>query len=286
MTAEPTNQMNVATGLSDAEVARLAARAIAVLLSDKDARKPENEARLKLLGDAFLSENEETRHAVLTQMRRDGIPVVKIIDWVLPEVARQAGRRWAEDEISFADVTIISARLQETVRALGGGARADRARRRHDTKESMAARPRILLIIPRPEQHTLGTFVAADQLRRRGYAVDIALDLHPRQVAEKVRKTQYCMVGLTASGRRTLASARDLVETIKASVTRVTPTVLGGSIVASCRGLREKTGVDHVVRDVDGALRACGLPDWTDGAARRAPGRDRMGTGRPAEVNA
>jgi hypothetical protein len=52
-------------------------------------------------------------------MRQDGIPVEDIIDVVLPEVARSAGRRWMDDDISFADVTIVTARLQETVRALG-----------------------------------------------------------------------------------------------------------------------------------------------------------------------
>jgi methylmalonyl-CoA mutase cobalamin-binding subunit len=87
------------------------------------------------------------------------------------------------------------------------------------------------LIIPRTEEHTLGAFVVADQIRRHGCEVDIAMDVHPRQVAEKVRKTRYHMVGITAAGRRSLASAKELVETIRASVTRVTPIVLGGSVV-------------------------------------------------------
>jgi hypothetical protein len=52
-------------------------------------------------------------------MRQEGVSVEDIIDVVLPEVARKAGRRWMDDEISFADVTIVTARLQETVRALG-----------------------------------------------------------------------------------------------------------------------------------------------------------------------
>jgi methylmalonyl-CoA mutase cobalamin-binding subunit len=110
-----------------------------------------------------------------------------------------------------------------------------------------------------PEEHTLGTFVVADQIRRHGCEVDIAMDLHPRQIAEKVRKTRYHMVGITASGRRSLATAKELVETIKASVTRVTPIVLGGSVVGGGKDLKAMTGVDHVVNDGPSALRACGL---------------------------
>ena len=55
-------------------------------------------------------------------MRQGGVPAEDIIDTVLPQIAQHAGRRWMADDISFADVTIVTARLQETVRALGRGA--------------------------------------------------------------------------------------------------------------------------------------------------------------------
>ncbi|MFW5654618.1 MAG: cobalamin B12-binding domain-containing protein [Roseicyclus sp.] len=241
-------------GAPDAEVARLASRAIAVLLSEAGARPAAAEAELLLLCDAFLSEENDVRHAVLARMRETGLPVSGIIDRVIPQVARYMGRRWASDEISFADVTIGAARLQETVRALGRSA----SRQRGDAP-GHRAKPRVLLVIPRPEHHTLGVFVAADQFRRFGLEVDAALDLHPREVGEMVRRNRYAMVGITASGRRTLASTRELVDMIRASVTRVTPIVLGGSVVTGGSNLEHLTGVDHVVRDVPSAIDLCGL---------------------------
>jgi methanogenic corrinoid protein MtbC1 len=213
--------------VADAEVARLAARAIALLSSERGVARPSAEARLGLLCDAFCR-NVKTRHAILARMRKEGVSVEDIVDVVLPEVARNAGRLWMEDEISFADVTIVTARLQETVRALGRVRRDNPAEDRagafgSTSSSSLNARKRVLLIIPRPEEHTFGAFVVADQIRRHGFEVDIAMDLHPRQVAEKVRKTRYHMVGITASGRRSLASAKELVEIIKTFATRVTP---------------------------------------------------------------
>lgn len=240
-------------GVPDDEVARLAERAISILLSKSEARRAAAEAQLLLLCDAFLADEDEARRAIMSRLRRDGTVGSDIIDHVVPELARYMGRRWGNDEIGFADVTIGSARLQETVRALGRD--GTEPLRRGTT----GAKTRILLIIPRTEHHTLGAFVAADQLRRMGFEVDVAIDQHPRQVAELVRRNRYRMIGITAAGRRTLASARDMVDTIRASVTRVTPIVLGGSIVAGGSSLKAYTGVDHVVNDVASAVRICGL---------------------------
>jgi methylmalonyl-CoA mutase cobalamin-binding subunit len=271
MTADRKIHAAGVSGVADAEVARLAARVISVLLSQKGALAPSDERRLALLGDAFMSEREEPRRAIMARMRQEGVSTREIIDIVLPEIARQAGRRWMDDEISFADVTIVTARLQETVRALGRVPRGGHETRNTAETALAKARARVLLIIPRPEEHTLGAFVLADQIRRYGCEVDVAMDQHPRQFAEKVRKTRYNMVGITASGRRSLASARELVEIIKTSVTRVTPVVLGGSVVGGGKDLKAMTGVDHVVQDGPSALIACGLMDENEDAAHGAP---------------
>lgn len=274
MTAQTTIHAAGISGLPDAEVARLADRAIANVLSEKGVRQDTMdslETQLDLLGDAFLSDRDEIRHAIVARMRQGGVPVEDIIDVVLPRIARSVGRRWMADDISFADVTIVTARLQETVRALGCGSRHQSPRReveaRRAGEQPVRAQPQVLLIIPRVEDHTLGTFVVADQMRRHGCTVDIAMDMHPRQIAEKVRKSRYDMIGITAAGRRTLATTRELVETIKASVTRVTPVVLGGSVIEGGGNLKAMTGVDHVVRDVPSALRACGLMTRNEEAA-------------------
>lgn len=272
MTAQRTIDATGPVVVSDAEVARLAAHTRRCLRSGPSQRSgacPSGDDRLDRLCDVFLSDRHETRDLLLARLREEGVSPEQIIDVVLPDVARTAGRRWMDDDISFADVTIVTARLQETVRALGRGSRG--AGPAADDTRTIRARPRILLIIPRTEEHTMGAFVAADQFRRHGCEVDIAMDLHPRQIAGMVRKTRYRMVGITAAGRRTLASAKDLVDTVKASVTRVTPIVLGGSVVEGGEELRARTGVDHVVRDIPAALRACGLMQRDEDAAHGAP---------------
>jgi methanogenic corrinoid protein MtbC1 len=242
-----------------AEIARLARRAIAVLAADRPGRSDSVTLRLKQLCDAFLSAEEEQRHEMLMRLRQDGVTTDEIIDHVVPATAAMMGERWFADEISFAHVTIGAARLQEAVRALGW--------RDPSQVHGLVSAPSILIVIPRGEDHTLGAFVLADQLRRRGYQVDMAIDRFPRQIAEMLRKRRYCMVGITVSGRRTLASAKELVDIIRLTVTRVTPVIIGGAILDKGYDTLTLTGADHTARDASAALRRCGLDAVVQGAA-------------------
>ncbi len=251
--------------IEGAEVQRLAQRAIAVLAAHGPGRSDGLANRLERLFDAFVSSDEDQRHDLLLRLRQDGVPIDDIIDHIIPAVARLMGERWASDHISFANVTIGAARLQEAVRALGWH---DKTRQRLPE-----AAPTILLIIPKAEHHTLGAFVLADQWRRMGFHVDIAIDQHPRDIALTLRKGRYSMIGITVAGRRSLASARELVDIIRATVSRVTPVFIGGAILDRNVDVLAVTGADHVARDAGSALRLCGLV----GAGWEAPSLETTG---------
>ena len=237
--------------MPDEDVRRLARRAISVLASMEPGRNEAVSRRLREFCDAFLSSDEELRHNTLQRIRQEGVTPSNIIDHIVPAAARLMGEMWFADEISFAHVTIGAARLQESVRSLAHRDRIHRSYR--DTGSA------ILLVIPRVEQHTLGTFVLADQLRRLGYAVDVAIDQHPRQLAVTLRQRHYVMVGITVSGRRTLASTTELVDIIRSTVTRVTPIVIGGSVLSSDIDVKAISGADHTAKDAESALLKCGL---------------------------
>lgn len=264
-----------AVPLPGGDIRVLARKAITVLASGASRPGGALDKRLDRLCDAFLSDDDDLRHDAIVAMRGDDISAADIIDHIVPATARLIGDRWFADRISFADVTIATARLQEAVRALSMVGQNGQRR-----PIPAADGPAILLIIPRVEHHTLGAFICADQFRRLGYRVDIAIDQHPRQIAVTLRQKAYAMVCITASGRRTLASATELVNMIRTTVTRVTPIVLGGAVLDLGKGMTDPTGADHVARDVQSALRVCGLslalrgssPQERDGGA----GADRV----------
>lgn len=235
------------------------------LVRTTDGEQPALPERVKLrlngLCAAFLADDNDSRHQVITQMLKIGITAPEIIDYIVPVLASLMGQRWADDELSFVDVAIGTARLQEVVRALvaRGTSHGFDVTGAETTGPERAHARRVLMVVPRSEDHTLGVFVAADQFRRFGYDVDIAVDQHPKQIAATLKRQHYSMVGLTIAGRRTLASTRELVDTIRSAAARVTPIVLGGSLIATEQDLKTATGADHVVQSVRDALDICGL---------------------------
>jgi methanogenic corrinoid protein MtbC1 len=245
-----------------AEIQRLAQRAIAALAKLDPVRDDDPSQRMELLLDAFLSRDEDLRHDLLMLLRQEGVQINDIIDHVLPAVARLMGARWMADQISFADVTIGTARLQEAVRALGW----------HDKNRLGIHKDvrTILLVIPRGEHHTLGAFVLADQWRRMGFRVELAIDQHPRQILGMLRQQRFAMMAITASGRRSLATARELIDLIRLSIAHLVPIVIGGTVLNKDIDAIAITGADHTAKDAETALRRCGLLTTGAGAPLQA----------------
>ncbi len=237
------------TDKRSAEINSLAKAAISVLARQTPPTKGSVARRLETLCEAYVSVEEAHRFDALSKLASENVSVEDTIDYIIPATARLMGHRWATDSLSFAEVSIGSARLQETVRGLTAQKR----------RESVKDRGSVLLILPYREHHTLGAFIAADQLRRRGLDVHISVSQHPREVAERVKRNRYDMIGVTAAGRRTLASVKDLVDIIRNNVSRRTPVILGGSVLDSDLDAVAITGADFATTDVDAALDYCGL---------------------------
>lgn len=237
--------------LSDGEVELFAQKALSVLsagIDGVDASTPL--ADLYSLTEAYLDADEQRRHDALASVMSKGVSAADIIETVVPNTARYLGELWAHDKLSFAEVTIGAARLQETVRAIGD---------RNIACNQEMTRPCILLIVPRLEQHTLGIFVLAEQFRRLGVLVHLTLGSNPAEIVRLTRKHKFAMVGISASSRRTLASVTELVKTIRSGILRVTPIIVGGPVTSLDVDLKALTGADHATSDAQEALSLCGI---------------------------
>ena len=233
------------------DVRVLAARALAVLAEHRVPQPPRLAERIhKLAGKACSADPEDLRQAI-ERVLGDGVSADDVIDHVLPAVARRLGELWFTDDISFVDVSIGTARLQETVRLLRA---RERGRPRAAGRDA-----RVLMIIPGPEEHTLGAIVAADQLRRRGLMVDLSVAERRTEIAGRIRGSNYHMVGITASGIRTVASVKELVDTIRRNTQQFVPVVLGGPLAEAEDRLKERVSVDIMTTDICAAARRCGL---------------------------
>jgi methylmalonyl-CoA mutase cobalamin-binding subunit len=236
------------------DVEELAARAISVLASQSAASTAANSdlrhQALSDLCDAFVSVESEDRHKALARLLDRGVTADQLISVIIPETARLMGDRWFANRLSFAEVTIGAARLQETVRSIA---------LRRGVLEYPSDGPSILMIVPRSEHHTLGVFVAAEQMRRVGLQVRIAVGMHDIEIAQLVRKHRFPMIGISASNRRTLPAVRDMITTIKAAVPQITPVVVGGGVTTLGVDVKAITRADFVSSDIDETLAFLGV---------------------------
>ena len=211
-------------------------------------RKP-LESYLSRMFDAMLHPSGIRLLEVIKEMRRARITSLCIAETYLPIIARRLGDAWLEDRVSFANVTIGSARLQALLRRLEGEWGLSR-------DSSYDSPPAYLVGVPEGVQHTLGASVLAGQLRHRGLSVHLEVELTVEQLAHQVRNERYSGVFISASSLDHLESCNKLVDCTK-SESRSTPVIIGGIILEHHSDIQSLTSADLVTSDVYDALRFC-----------------------------
>ena len=213
--------------------------------------KRSRQERVTDLCDAVVHRDESRQHAVVAQMVSAGISTADVAEDYVTLAARKLGEAWVDDRLSFSEVTIGAARLQEIVRSLG-----------HTDAGGSVTVPlghRILLVIPPEEDHTLGAFVAANQFRRYGLWVHLAIGQSYDEVAETVAAQDFEMIGISGAGRRALESVRNLVSTVKQRCPHCAPVVVGGNLCNLDNRVLDLTGADFVTTSPRQAMSFCGL---------------------------
>ncbi|MEL6914629.1 MAG: cobalamin-dependent protein [Pseudomonadota bacterium] len=196
---------------------------------------------------AVMAFEDAPRQAVLARFSAAGISRAGIVDRYIPAAAHKLGAAWCEDQMSFADVTIGSARLQAVLRDLRAPQVTD------------PGAQSVLVAVPQDAYHTLGAGIVADRLRRVGVAPQMALGLGALELSELVETHDFNAVLISAAASQRLESVRDMVNCIRAASRSVTPIVVGGSITDMDTDIKTLTGADHVSNNPEEALRACGL---------------------------
>lgn len=197
--------------------------------------------------DAVAAFDSAPRVAFLETCREAKISDAMLVDEYLPAAARKLGAAWCEDDMSFADVTIGSARLQAMLRDL-------RAPQVDDLKAL-----NVLIVVPQDAYHTLGAAVVADQLRRLGVAPTLALGLDRDELAELVESHDFNAVMISAAACERLETLRTIVDCVRGATRSVVPIILGGTVSEKDTDILTLTGADYVSTNPKEALQACGL---------------------------
>lgn len=187
---------------------------------------------------------------LLEELRALRLSDVDIVDHCIPQAARGIGLKWEHNEMGFAEVTIASSRLQSLLTQIEFV---------NPACEPMLDCPfDILLVAPPNEQHTIGCFVAAAQLRRRGAIVETMCGHGFDMVLARLESCEYDAVLISGSRPRDLEMIQRLAIDSKTTNAISAPLfVLGGIVLDKVEGLDSLPGIDLVTSDVDVVIQAC-----------------------------
>lgn len=208
---------------------------------------------IECLADSLMSAAETSHQTVLNAMVASGIPQQEIFQTYVPEVARHIGEMWVSDRASFVDVTVGVGRLQRLYR--------DHVQTPENVwpARTVPLGRSVLMVIAPFESHSLGAFAAADQMRRHGLWVHMAIGLSPQELVETIRTGPFSMIGLSFSTVDSVEKGTKLIEFVRQNLTDVPPIVVGGRSVELLNGVAKRAGADYAVTSAREAIVKCGL---------------------------
>jgi methylmalonyl-CoA mutase cobalamin-binding subunit len=115
------------------------------------------------------------------------------------------------------------------------------------------------MVVPAFEDHSIGAFVAADQFRRHGLWVHMAIGLEAGELSDLAGSGRFAMIGVTSGSAKTLEPLVDLVDCLRADSQNRPPIVVGGNFVTRSKDAGKRIGADFVVRTAREAIERCGL---------------------------
>ncbi|WP_209427402.1 cobalamin B12-binding domain-containing protein [Pararhodobacter sp. SW119] len=236
----------------DVDLERFAMRVVAGIAGKHPDRSGEpDKDLLRLLVRHARTGDPVVLRALFGHLERERISAEDVVDVHIPDAARSLGASWHAGDLDILETTLAISRLQALLRELGRAWSADHA--------ETSSEARVILVVPQREQHTLGTLIVAQQLRRLGVSVNMQLMVSPAKLTVLLAESTYDAVFISVANRSNLELCKELVASAKRSIFRDSPVVLGGALPGVQNNVRELTGADVVTNDIGQALDACDL---------------------------
>ena len=194
---------------------------------------------------SLFSLNGESK-TVLNSMLDSGISAREIFEIFIPAAARQLGRCWVQNTLSFAEVTLAISRLQTVAKQFEGVYIG--------SCNSGASGPEIMIISPKQEQHTFGAQMITRQFQRLGLSPYLSINNNLDEVKKIIKKHKFKMIGISLANYK-LCSPKSEVRSIITLVRQLKiPILAGGSLIHSHKNAVESLNVDMITDDPINAL--------------------------------
>lgn len=200
-----------------------------------------------------MSDSETSHQSVIAALMATGVSSEDIFQTYVPAVARRIGELWVQDKATFVQVTLGAGRLQALFQ------NADSPYTGSWLDRTVPLGQSILMILPEAEDHTLGAFVAADQFRRHGIWVRVAIRLKPPELLQVIEEGRFSMLGMSIATAKSLETAAKLIEILRSGLDHCPPIVIGGKYVMENSNAVVSSGATYAVRSAREAIEKCGL---------------------------
>jgi methanogenic corrinoid protein MtbC1 len=202
-------------------------------------------SKIDLLSCALLTGDDHAAQGLVRDARLDGMTADTLYYGLLAGAVEQVGHAWVRDDISLPDMMRTSHRVWRIMNDL-----RDVFVRLSDRKSGQHA-----VFAPCPkEPHSLGLTMTADDLRRRGWEIElVANDDHDLLIQEIERRAPLSVALGATSAAMTVPLAR-LVVGLRAHIPGVW-VMVGGPITAEEPDVLALTGADAVANSADDAER-------------------------------
>ncbi|MEO0682205.1 MAG: cobalamin B12-binding domain-containing protein [Pseudomonadota bacterium] len=172
----------------------------------------------------LVADDPRAAEAHISALLARGVAADRLYSGYLAGAARELGRRWEDDEISFGEVGLGMARLQRLLRELSpaflGGAHAP---------GGLDAPCAIVASAP-GERHVFGALMFADHLRRIGWRVRLEVGGDEAPILAACEDEAADVVAVSIACRVCLPRVRTLVGALRAARTPPRLIALGGAL--------------------------------------------------------
>ncbi|EEW25719.1 cobalamin B12-binding domain-containing protein [Rhodobacter ferrooxidans] len=152
---------------------------------------PVPQAEIDALCVDLLAADENVATDRIMRAHDSGVSIERLYFGYLAQAARQLGEMWEDDEASLLEVAIGTGRIYAIMRGLRRLFCAESVVLPDEFRAVFAASP--------GETHTLGVTMAADQMRRRGWQIDLKVGMSHEELVDSISHRQYPIIGLSAS---------------------------------------------------------------------------------------
>lgn len=248
MAARPTSSVS-STPHGEA-FATVALQALRTIASQRSARAKGIAAEtspeaLALFARLMFAKDYIGGDSVVEKMTGAGAHPEQVLDFLIPKMAEKIGHGWMQDDLSFAHVTIVSARLQNLAWLYIEPFR--------DAADQIPAAPRVLVAVAEGETHALGGVIAVGGFSRLGCQVITAIGASDEVILRKATAPDLGMISISASASGDMRKVGELIAQLKRRK-GCPPIAVGGSVIGDNRSLAEALGADIVTNDVTEAL--------------------------------